>query len=160
MTRELVLLVGIPASGKSTWCKQYEYDSNVAIISRDDIRKSMLLPGDSYFAREKEVFNEFVRQINDAMKFGIEIVIVDATHISPISRKKILSKLVTDSRTSLIVRVFNVDKEEALRRNRNRVGFAQVPDSAIEKMANGFVIPNPNEFEYCEHKFRRIEVIV
>lgn len=36
-------------------------------ISRDEIRYSMISDKDEYFSKEKEVFNEYVKQIDEAL---------------------------------------------------------------------------------------------
>lgn len=163
MTKKLVLMVGVPASGKSTWIqkevKYLEEDHyTTIIISRDYIRKSMLKDGDQYFTKEKAVFKEFTRQINEAMKLGIDYVFVDATHINPISRNKILSQLITDPHTDLVLEVLPVKAGTAIKRNRERTGFERVPDEVIYNMIQNFVIPADKEFELYKSKFRNIEI--
>ena len=79
MTYEVHLMVGVPASGKSTFVEQemegLEADGyTCAHISRDAVRFSMLGEDDEYFDREKEVFDEFVRQVNESMEVGIDNV--------------------------------------------------------------------------------------
>ena len=96
MTKEVKIMVGIPGSGKSTFAKQeaqfLEMDGfHVAIISRNEVRKSFVGDGE-YFSRENEVFEEFIRQINECLELGIDYVFVDATHISQQSRAKLLGR--------------------------------------------------------------------
>ena len=62
--KNLYLLAGVPGSGKSTWLKQHAPDNSI-IISRDQIRFSLLQDGEDYFAHESEVFFEFINQIKD-----------------------------------------------------------------------------------------------
>ena len=52
---ELILMMGIPGSGKSTWVKNHMKSDDI-YISRDEIRFSLLQPGDEYFSKEKEVW--------------------------------------------------------------------------------------------------------
>ena len=55
----LWLLVGIPASGKSTAAASIaKHDPDSIHISRDAIRYSMLCDDESYFAHEEDVFTE------------------------------------------------------------------------------------------------------
>lgn len=151
MTQELRVMVGIPASGKSTWAEAEarrleEEHKTVAIISRDAVRFSMLKDGEDYFAHEDEVFEEFIRQVNECMELGIDVVFVDATHISPGSRFKLLSRLVPDPNTHLVFDVMNTPVAECLNRNMNRKGKARVPNSAIRNMVRGFRAPTISEF--------------
>lgn len=151
MTQELRVMVGIPASGKSTWIEAEsrrleEEHKTVAVISRDAVCFSMLKDGEDYFAHESEVFEEFVRQVNECMELGIDVVFVDATHISPGSRFKLLSRLISDPNTHLVFDVMKTPVAECLNRNMNREGRTRVPDSAICKMAKGFKVPTISEF--------------
>lgn len=63
MTYTIIMLVGVPGSGKSTYAqeliKELEAENHtVAYISRDKIRFNALEPNDLYFDKEKAVFNE------------------------------------------------------------------------------------------------------
>lgn len=161
MTRELKLLVGIPASGKSTWAAQEaerleDERYSTAIISRDKVRKCMLNDGDDYFSKEKAVFNEFVRQINECLEVGIDFVFVDATHINPASRNKTLSNLRPDPNTNLVLEILPVETETAIKRNKQRTGFARVPDAAIERMQRDFKIPTRQEFTENTYGFNTV----
>ena len=147
----LHLLCGIPASGKSTWAMKDAtarlYETCI-IISRDSIRKSLIGEG-NYFSKEKEVFNKFIDSINSAISEEIEHIYIDATHVSPQSRNKVLSKLKTDGKDiALFVEIFEVDKEIAITRNQKREGFARVPDEAIIKMSENWVTPRALDKEF------------
>jgi len=95
MSKELILMIGVPASGKSTfaaaWCKHTNANGRKCeVISRDAIRFSLLQEGEEYFAHEDDVWknyvNEAVRSLNEN-----DVTILDATHINRASRNKILS---------------------------------------------------------------------
>lgn len=164
MTNELVLMVGVPGSGKSTWINSQipyiEADGRTAVvISRDYIRKSLV--GDTtdesvYFSREKEVFEEFVRQVNEAMEIGINTVFVDATHISVGSRRKILGRLLPDPKTKLVIATMLTQPEICKERNAKRTGFAHVPDSGMNRMIRGFKEPDFDEFPGNNYGFKEI----
>lgn len=163
MTREVKLLVGIPGSGKSYWAKKeaqaLEADGfHTAIISRDAIRFSMLKPGEDYFAHENEVFDEFIRQINEALEIGIDYVFVDATHISPPSRNKTLSRLRPDPRTNLCFEEFHTPVSICIRRNAGREGLAKVPNSAIKNMSAGFRTVSNKEISNYRNQFKKVLV--
>ena len=64
--KNLILMAGIPGSGKSTWCKEYQKThKNVFIIDTDETRKQIT---GSYliFPEHMEViFDEMIRQSNE-----------------------------------------------------------------------------------------------
>jgi len=140
-------MCGIPGSGKSTWIQQHKnyFNERQAIISRDDVRFSMIKEGDEYFSREKEVFNEFIRQIKVSLEENFD-TIVDATHISVGSRSKLLRALgnsLKDIEINAIV--IKVPLETALERNNKREGLSLVPETAIRNMYSQFTIPTFDE---------------
>lgn len=128
--RTLILLVGPPASGKSYWA--HYAGSHLSCVSRDAIRFSFLEDKDDYFAFEKDVFKEFVHEINNNGEDGSDII-ADATHISLQSRAKVLKQINWNYFDSLRVEVFDCPLEVALERNSKRSGRARVPNSAIEQ---------------------------
>lgn len=86
--RKLIILMGIPASGKSTYAKELlESQEDVLWVSRDEIRFSKLQKGEDYFAHEYEVIEEFFNSINRGMR-EYEITVADATHVTWCSRKQ------------------------------------------------------------------------
>ena len=136
--KNLYLTVGIPGSGKSTWCKQVANNSYSAHISRDIIRFALLDENDGYFDKETEVFDEFIREINEALKNDtIENVYVDATHLNEKSRNKVLNCLNLNGVTLYAVN-FLTDIAIALERNELRAGRSVVPRSALLRMAFSF----------------------
>ena len=153
VAQELRVMVGIPASGKSTFAKMQaeqlkKENKTVSIISRDTVRFSMLKEDEDYFVHEEEVFDEFIRQINEAIKKGTDVVFADATHISVGSRRKLLSKLTPNPNTDLIFQVIDVHVAECLNRNAKREGRERVPNKAIQNMARGFKKPSETELPH------------
>ena len=140
----LYVMCGIPGSGKSTWAREHLTNDDV-YVSRDDIRFSFLREGDDYFSKEKEVWDTFVTSINEALEMGYN-VFVDATHINPGSRRKLLNAL--RFKEGIDVRVIHIDTPIAetiarneLRKDTNRY----VPTSVIQRMAQQFEKPDFSE---------------
>ena len=135
--RNLIILHGIPASGKSTWVKKNELEQFT--VSSDALR--LLCAGIEYDLEgrqrisqkaDKKVWNELYSIVENRMKDG-QLTVVDATHISEksISEYKKLAKKYNYRIT--IVR-FNVSLEEALKRNSEREEYERVPEKVIRDM--------------------------
>lgn len=150
MIKNLWIMCGIPGSGKSTWlANNISRFTNSIIISRDQIRFSMLKEEDEYFLKEKEVFNTFVNKIQNAIDNGIWDIFIDATHLNEKSREKVLRRLkLNDYQINVIV--FQVPLGECLRRNNLRTGRAKVPTAVIRRMAQDLTHPNTDNRKYAQ----------
>lgn len=152
----LYMLVGCPGSGKSTWsAKQIELNSKrekpIVYVSRDAIRFSMVGEDKPYFSREKDVFREYVRQIQKGLSSGHN-VIADATHLHEMSRNKLLDRLdLTDVEVCPIV--FAESFEVCSARNSLRTGRAKVRQEILESMYDDFTIPTTDEKYQYSHIF-------
>lgn len=146
------MLSGAPGSGKSTWvCKNCLPNSQ--IISRDQIRFSMLKDSDDYFKYEDEVWREYIKQISDAIKNpSIANIYLDATHLNEKSRNKALDELehlVNNININIIY--FDVCIAVCCQRNALRAGRAKVPEKTIVNMIQRFQLPTFGEkYKYNE----------
>lgn len=143
----LYLMVGAPSSGKSTYAREFrkEHTPSPIIVSRDAIRFSMVKDGSPYFSKEKAVFKEFVREINEGLDEGD--VIADATHINEVSRMKLIKRIdLSKCKVSCIVLL--TDELTAIKRNHLREGRARVPDSVISENYARFTHPKADKFHY------------
>lgn len=129
----LFLMCGAPGSGKSTWLKNQK---DAYVISRDAVRFSMLNDNQDYFANEKQVFNTFVRYIQESIDNDEtpENIYCDATHITKASRDKLLRALDLTNVKNVTVVVVRPSLEETLKRNELRTGRARVPRSVVRRM--------------------------
>ena len=135
--RNLFILRGAPASGKSTWIRENELEPYT--ISTDGLRLMYQSPvttveGDRAISQnnDKQVWELLMELLERRMENG-ELVVIDATHYksSLLNRYK---DLVNKYRYRVYVVDFsNVSEEELKRRNANR-GFRKVPEDVIEKM--------------------------
>ena len=141
--KNLYLLCGCPASGKSTWVKSQKPG---VWCSRDQVRFMMVKEDEEYFSREDEVFNHWIYCINRAIEneTGPKNIYVDATHISQKSRNKVLNKLYLD-KVNIIAVDFNTPLKECLRRNAKRPGRECVPPDVLRQMYNNYQPPTFNE---------------
>ena len=140
---KLIIMCGIPGSGKSTWLHEHasHFYAASSIVSRDQIRFSMLKDGEDYFAHEKEVWNQFIEEIKISLAINEETY-VDATHINERSRAKLFRALGSSMYgVELTALYFKIPLEVALARNENRSGLAYVPASAIISMNSNLTEP-------------------
>ena len=141
------LLCGIPGSGKSAWIEQNKLPNSV-VVSRDEIRFSIITDKDDYFGHEDEVWRQYVKKAQMAiLNHNVENVYLDATHINEASRNKILNLLVLPNLPYFEIKViyFDVCFAVCCERNAQRTGLANVPIKAIRRMFNNFVIPTFKE---------------
>lgn len=141
--KNLYLLCGPAASGKSTFVNNSLKKIHGTHISRDTVRFSIVSEKEDYFSHEKEVFNEFIRCIKEGLIL-YDNVFVDATHLNEKSRNKVLNRLNLDN-VNIIPVNFIIPVETCLERNQLRKGRERVPEDVIIRMHKTFVPANFNE---------------
>ena len=78
---KIILTRGLPASGKSTWAKEFaRVNPNVVRVSRDDLR-SQLYPGADYRDIDEDLITEVETATARAALRNGKMVIVDAMHL-------------------------------------------------------------------------------
>ena len=154
ITKEPILYIscGVPGSGKTTFLKNHIANGEV-IISRDDIRFSLLQEGEDYFAHEDQVFEIFINKIAQELKAGHNVY-ADATHLNRASRAKLLHALYMKDE-SFVKNVqaifFNIPVATCIKRNENRKGTRlYVPIPTIRRMANKLEIIS-KDIEHIKH---------
>ena len=154
MNKTLYILCGPPGAGKSHYCETLCYNHSLnhdlEIISRDDIRFSLLRSNDTYFSFEKTVYDIFIKRINDAIKSdNILYIAADATHINKQSRLKLLNKLNLNN-VDVIPIWFNTSEKDCQIRNELRTGRRRVPKEVIHQMFLNKTHPKDDNFNYKE----------
>lgn len=145
MKQKRVFLMSAPSGcGKSTWIKERIANYGGVHISRDAVRFSMVSEDEDYFAREDEVFKEWIRQCQEAIDDDIhKNIYIDATHINDRSRAKTIHNLNIDyDKVMLICVRFDVPIDICKARNSRREGRARVPEDVIDSMYKSFSYPS------------------
>ena len=146
--KSLLVLVGAPGSGKSTWAAKFAKEHKAVHVSRDAIRFSMLEDNEDYFAKEDEVFDTFCNYIKESLKCDdFEYVIADATHLNQIGRHKLLSKIDPAADINLIAVVFDTSVSECVNRNKQRSGRSHVPENILRRMAYSITDPAQDQLQ-------------
>ena len=128
----LILMQGLPGSGKSTVAVQLQREIQAVIISPDAIRAEPAFGGDvTNQSNDAGVWDETYRRATEALRSG-QGVIVDATHTwKPcIDRWR---QIAADVNTLCVIHRVSTPLEECLQRNMQRE--RQVPESVIYRMA-------------------------
>lgn len=141
--KSLWITVGIPGSGKSTYLAK-SHEPKV-IVSRDAIRFCLLQEDDDYFAHEDQVWDLFIKTIQQRFEAGCTEVYADATHLNRASRKKLINALDLDADIEINCLYFNTPLDVAIERNEQRTGRSLVPRSVIRRMYNQMEKPTHDE---------------
>jgi len=93
----LYMLIGVPASGKSTWVEEFTKRNNCIVLSTDNYIQSLAehknLTYDEVFEHAiKEATAELKRELAWALKYGMNII-WDQTNLTPKSRRSKLGMI-------------------------------------------------------------------
>lgn len=140
---ELVVTVGLPASGKTTWAKEWVADDpkHRARVERDQLRLMMhdglWLGGDT----ENQVVFAQHAMVRALLRRGISVVVSD-TNLAPQVFAS-WDQMADDERVIFVEKSFReVSLDTCLKRNAKRSGREQVPVSAIVNMYNKYLKEN------------------
>lgn len=146
---ELVMLCGIPCSGKSTYVNKlltYEYWKDAVVLSTDNyIEEQAKRLGMTYNEVFQDCIDEATRQLEMSFvraKEDGKKIIWDQTNLSIKTRKKKLTKVPSIYKRTVVW--FQVDLEEALKRNETREGKF-IPESILKRMYHQFEVPTLEE---------------
>lgn len=135
-TTVFIMMVGLPASGKSTYAKKLAKKYNANIHSSDEIREE--LSGDVNNQNINElVFKTLHNRIKEDLKNG-KSCIYDATNISYKRRMAFLDEL-NRIPCYKFCYLMATPYEECLKNNGNR--DRKVPEEVIERMYRNFDVP-------------------
>jgi predicted kinase len=146
MAKSAYILIGLPASGKSTY--REECHGNRMVISTDDIIEDI---ADRYGFNYNDIFKsafKFAEQVFwDDFKVAIEDgedIIIDRTNLSVKSRSKFLSRLIENNYEVTAVIFPTPELSEWNRRLDSRPGKT-IPADVLENMMASFEVPTLEE---------------
>lgn len=136
----VTVLVGFPASGKSTWAKAYNYSNGDVILSSDAIRGE-IFGSEEEQGNPKLVFDTLKERLIENLKKGNDVVI-DATSINRWERADYIS-IAREYNAIPLAIIFDTPIDECKRRNSIRE--RKVPDFVYDKMAEKYEEPSTDE---------------
>lgn len=138
MPGKLIILIGPPAAGKSTWLHQFEGE----VISTDDIRRDVFVV---QFDPELEpaVWKLAYQRLEAALQAG-KVVCFDATNTT-IERRKPLIERAKKYNAAVEAIVFLQDPAILLKRNAARPPGKKVPEEVIWEKVQELEMPTYQE---------------
>lgn len=123
MKQTMIVMVGLPGSGKSTKGFQIAEDNDFAYVSRDNIREMLSM---RYSTQAEDVIKKVARAYTEAAILRGESVVVDATHLTEKNRASYvqLAKMYDVEVVSLTM---NTTYETCILRNSQRETPVPVP---------------------------------
>lgn len=133
----VIVLVGLPGSGKSTYIKQY----NLPALSSDALRQ-LLADDETDQTIHARVFATIRYLLRQRISLGRPVTYVDATHLTPAERRPYI---VMAERLGFRVEALFFDVPPEVCKQRNRTRPRVVPDEVIDAMAARLVRPSRAE---------------
>lgn len=138
---DLIVLVGISGSGKSTAAQLYkEKSSNTLIVSTDALRKELL--GSEEDQTNGNLIFKAAYDLTRKYLVSGHNVIFDATNLTARARKQLLREC-GEYAEKRICRVYTCSVDEAMEHQKNRV--RQVPREVVEAQYKKFIMPSASE---------------
>ena len=131
----LIMLMGIPGSGKSTWAKQYVFkcDASFTIVSSDDVRKQLCNGDINDQSRNAEVWEVVLNQVQGLLKSGRN-VLLDGTNTHTDRRRRFVKQLPPCKRYLKVFQVHrSIAKDRIARDLQSGVERSNVPDSVLDR---------------------------
>jgi predicted kinase len=138
---KLIITVGLPGSGKSTYLSGLADGLGINAISSDEIRRLIADDPDDQTMNAR-IFSVIRYLIRQRIAAGRPVTYVDATHLTPWERKPYVI-LAQRYGCTLEALFFDVPIEVCIARNRARDRV--VPEEAIRKMAQQMIPPTTEE---------------
>jgi predicted kinase len=140
---ELIVMCGLPGSGKSTYAK-YNYENPYVVVCADEYRK--VLTGTDFYAPAENIVSQMVGVTVEVMLKRLGRVVLDMTCLRIKTRKRWIEMA---DRCDVPVSCTWMDAtlEHCLKTNRNR--DRQVPEDIIIGMHDRFEPPTEDEGFYA-----------
>jgi protein phosphatase len=135
-------MVGAPASGKSTWAKEFAQKSNAVLVSTDSIRAE-IGTGEGDQTVSYAAFCVARRRVEQALSTG-KNAIIDATSVNKKARKDWIDLAKKHDAYTVAV-AFEVPRDELYRRDAQRE--RHVGKEIIDKFSDKYQRPDNTEVD-------------
>lgn len=137
----VLILQGLPASGKTTFAMQHCAQTGAVRVNKDEIRASLRLHGWvwSQKAETRDVIPARDRAIRNALENGLDVVVDDTNLMG--SHIRDIERLAGEYGADVMIKTFGVPVDECIRRDALRNGDAHVGEAVIRRMAGA--LPRP-----------------
>lgn len=143
---KILMLKGLPASGKSTYAKGLvSKNHNWVRVNKDDLR-AMMNNGEFSGKLEKQVVKTEREIAENALKIG-KSVVIDDTNFNP-THEEFFRQLAKSYKAEFDVEFFNTPLEICMIRDNERPNG--VGETVIRKMYNQYLKPKPAVYEWNE----------
>jgi len=146
---QLIMLCGIPTSGKTTYLANHVIEAecfNYAVLSTDSYIDNRALDNDLTY---DEAFNTYIkdaqRRLTSDLEHAVRVgrsIVWDQTNLTPKSRKGKLALIPAHYKKVAIW--FDLSLEDAMIRNQNRPGKI-IPPPVLKSMFRSFTPPTLSE---------------
>ncbi len=147
--KKLIILRGLPASGKSTWIKERDWEKYV--LCADTLRLMFREPNPTITQEYNSTVWKMLFNILEERMGNGSFTIVDATHPTWKSIKPYLELCEKNQYLMEIVDFSKVPLEDCLKRNSERENYKFVPEDIIKDMHQKMCSSNKN-FEIFKNK--------
>jgi len=141
---KLLILRGLPASGKSTWAKDFcVANPDWVCVNRDSLRN---MRGKYWIPKQEKLITDWEDMlIETSLKNGVNVVL-DATNLNKERNESRVEKLKSQFKNLKVqYKLFNASVEECIRRDMQRSN--SVGAKVIKQMYNQYLAPPP-----CKYK--------
>jgi predicted kinase len=133
---KVLILKGLPASGKSTWAKEYcKKNTDWIRVNRDDLRN---MRGEYNLPKQEKLISKWERLIISETLKSQKNVVIDSTNLNPKHLKSLKEYISLEfENIRFETKNFNTSLEECIRRDLKRVN--SVGESVIRDMHSRFL---------------------
>ncbi|XP_058749845.1 uncharacterized protein LOC131622832 [Vicia villosa] len=162
---ELMMLVGLPASGKTTWAEKWVKDhpeKRYVLLGTNLILEQMKVPGllrkNNYGERFDRLMDKATSMFNVILSRAANVprnYIIDQTNVYKNARKRKLNPFVNYQKIAVVV----FPKPEELKRRsekRFKEMGKEVPVDALNNMIANYVLPKSKDFPYSDENFDQV----